>query len=103
MRRASHPRGCLHSVMRKNGTAVWEHRWREPDTDGTVRRRSVVIGDIKQYPTESQAQRALDRLRLTSGLCPDAGKSKRPLDRPLHSPLTSVSHPRRNSKENCFG
>lgn len=46
-------------------TVVWEHRWRELDTDGTMRRRSVVIGDLKQYPTESLAQRAVDRLRLT--------------------------------------
>jgi integrase len=65
MRRATYQRRCLRGLTRKNGTVVWEYRWRELDTDGTVTRRSVVIGDIKQYPTESQAQRAVDRLRLT--------------------------------------
>jgi integrase len=65
MRRATYQRGCLRRLTRKNGTVVWEYRWRELDTDGTVTRRSVVIGDIKQYPTESQAQRAVDCLRLT--------------------------------------
>jgi hypothetical protein len=103
MRRASYQHRCLRGVTRKNGTAEWEYLWYELETDGTVRRRSVVIGDIKQYPTDSQARWALERLRLTSGPGPDAGKSKRPLDRPLHSPVISLSHPRRNSKENCFG
>src|SRR5215469_12928161 len=65
MRRASYQRGCLRRLTRKNGTVVWEYRWRELDTDGTVRRRSVVIGDNKQYPNESEAQGAVDRWRLT--------------------------------------
>jgi excisionase family DNA binding protein len=33
-------------VTRKNGTVAWEYLWRELDTDGTVRPRSVVIDDI---------------------------------------------------------
>jgi len=100
MRRASYQRGCLRTVTRKKGTSGRDYPWRELDTDGTVRGRSVVIGDIKQYSTEF---RALDRLGRTGGPGPNAGKSKRLLDRTLHSPVISVSHPRRNSKENCFG
>ena len=103
MRRASYRHGCLRRVTCKNGTAMWQYRWHGFDFDGTVRRQSVVSGDIKQYPTESRERLALAHLRLTSGRVPDAGKSKRPLYRRLHSPVISFSHPRRNSKENCFG
>src|SRR5690348_11595953 len=65
MRRASYQRGSLRSVTRKNGTKVWEYRWREADLKGTVKRRSVIVGTVKKYPSESQAQRAVDALRLT--------------------------------------
>jgi hypothetical protein len=102
MRRASYQTDARR-VTCKNGTAMWQYRWHGFDFEGTVRRQSVVIGDIKQYPTESHERLALAHLCLTSGRIPDAGKSKRPLDRPLRSPVISVSHPRRNSKENYFG
>jgi len=82
---------------------MWQYRWHGFDFDGTVRRQSVVIGDIKQYPTESRERLARFHFRLNIEVVPDAGKSKRPLDRRLHSPVISFSHPRRNSKENCFG
>lgn len=65
MRRASYQRGSLRSVTRKNGNKVWEYRWREADINGTVKRRSLIVGTVKKYPTESHAQRAVDALRLT--------------------------------------
>jgi hypothetical protein len=99
MRRANYPRGCLGSFARKNGSALYRGR------RARYRRyREAPVG-YRRYQTISNripAELALDRLRLTSGSGHDAGKS-RPLDRPLHSRVISLSHPRRNSKENCFG
>ena len=65
MRRASYQRGCLRSITRKNGTIVWEYRWREVQQDGIVKRRAVIVGTLRDYPTESSAQAAADALRLT--------------------------------------
>jgi hypothetical protein len=65
MRRATYQRGCLRSITRKNGTIVWEYRWRELQHDGIVKRRAVIFGTLEDYPTESSAQAAADALRLT--------------------------------------
>lgn len=65
MRRAVYQRGCLRSITRKNGTVVWEYRWRELTQDGSVKRRAVIAGTLQDYPTESAAQSAVDSLRLT--------------------------------------
>lgn len=65
MRRATYQRGCLRSITRKNGTTVWEYRWRELQQDGIVKRRAVIVGTLADYKTESSAQAAADALRLT--------------------------------------
>jgi integrase len=65
MRRASYQRGCLRSITRKNGTTVWEYRWRELQHDGSKKRRAVIVGTLQDYPNESLAQTAVDALRLT--------------------------------------
>jgi len=48
---------------RKKGKA-WEYRWREVQTDGSIRRKNIVIGTLEEYPNESAAQGAVDALRL---------------------------------------
>jgi integrase len=65
MRRARYQRGSLRQIERKDGTAVWEYRWRETTSDGSRKRRATVIGSLDEYPTESSAQAAADSLRLT--------------------------------------
>jgi len=65
MRRASYQRGCIRNIRRKNGTTVWEYRWRETQSDGTRRRRAVIVGTLEEYPHESLAQAAVDSVRLT--------------------------------------
>jgi integrase len=63
MRRTSYQKGSLKLANRKNGKA-WEYRWREVQTDGSVRRKNIVIGTLEEYPNESAAQAAVDAIRL---------------------------------------
>lgn len=67
-RRTRYQHGSLEREARKKGPTVWVYRWWELDIDGKLRHRKVQIGDVKQYPTESQAQAAADALRLTINL-----------------------------------
>ena len=67
-RRTRYQHGSLEREARKKGPAVWVYRWWERDIDGKLRHRKVQIGDVKKYPTESQAQAAADALRLTINL-----------------------------------
>ena len=64
MRRARYQRGSLRIIRRKDGTKVWEYRWRETQSDGTRKRRSMVVGSIEEYPSESLAQAEVDKMRL---------------------------------------
>jgi len=63
MRRTSYQKGSLKLAERKNGKA-WEYRWREVQTDGSIRRKNIVIGTFEEYPNESAAQAAVDAIRL---------------------------------------
>jgi integrase len=65
MRRARYQRGSLRRIRRKDGTKVWEYRWRETQTDGTRKRRSTIVGSVEDYPSESLAQTEVDSLRLS--------------------------------------
>jgi integrase len=65
MRRARYQRGSLRRIRRKDGTKVWEYRWRETQTDGTRNRRSMIVGSVEDYPSESLAQTEVDSLRLS--------------------------------------
>ena len=65
MRRASYQRGSLRTIRRKDGSTVWEYRWRETQIDGTRRRRATIVGRLEDYPNESLAQTEVDALRLT--------------------------------------
>ena len=64
-RRARHQQGSLQRVKRKSGDIVWVFRWRETQIDGSRRYRKIVVGSVSEYKTESDAQSAVDALRLT--------------------------------------
>jgi hypothetical protein len=64
MRRTRHQSGSLKLAERKRGKA-WEFRWREVQSDGSIRRKNLVIGTLEEYPNESAAQSAVDAIRLT--------------------------------------
>jgi len=64
-RRARHQKGSLQRVKRKSGQNVWIFRWYEIQPDGTKRYRKVVVGTVEEFKTESDAQNAVDALRLT--------------------------------------
>ena len=64
MRRARYQRGSLRLIQRKDRNKVWEYRWRETQSDGTRKRRSMIVGSIEDYPSESLAQAEVDNLRL---------------------------------------
>lgn len=51
-------------LRRKDATKVWEYRWRETQCDGTRKRRSMIVGSIEDYPSESLAQAEVDKMRL---------------------------------------
>jgi hypothetical protein len=51
-------------VKRKAGPPAWEYLWRETDQSGKRVRRNVVIGTLKEYPTEELAQAAVNGLRM---------------------------------------
>src|SRR5258708_5865800 len=64
MRHTRHQLGSLKLAERKKGK-VWEFRWRDVQSDGSIRRKNIVIGTLGEYPNESAAQCAVDALRLT--------------------------------------
>ena len=64
-RRARHQEGSLQRVKRKSGQKVWIFRWYEIQPDGSKRYRKVVVGTAEEFKTESDAQKAVDALRLT--------------------------------------
>jgi integrase len=50
--------GWINRKMRRKGPDVWVLRYRETLATGETRKRSVRIGTVQQYPTESQARGA---------------------------------------------
>ena len=64
-RRARHQKGSLQRVKRQSGQNVWIFRWYEIQLDGSKRYRKVVVGTVEEFKTESDAQKAVDALRLT--------------------------------------
>jgi integrase len=47
---------CLKA--RKKGPDVWVLRYRENLSDGSKKRRGVIVGNVNEFPTESQARKA---------------------------------------------
>ena len=63
-RRKRYQHGSLKCEARKRGPAVWVYRWWEK-INGKPVRRKLQVGTLKQYPTESAAQAAVDAPRLS--------------------------------------
>jgi integrase len=63
MRRTRYQSGSLKLAERKRGK-VWEFRWRDVQSDGSIRRKNIVIGTLAEYPNQSAAQSAVDAIRL---------------------------------------
>lgn len=64
-RRTRYQQGMINRVKRKQGPDCWIFRWREADINGKRVRRKVVLGTVKEYPTETAARIAAEALRLT--------------------------------------
>lgn len=62
-RRQRYQYGSVQLSPRQNGPAVWVYRWRERNGSGSVR-KSMIVGTTEQYPTQAQAVRAAEHLRL---------------------------------------
>jgi integrase len=56
--------GFFSRHKRKKGPEVWVYRWREIDANGKPKPKALVIGSVKQYPTETAAWKAVSTLRL---------------------------------------
>jgi hypothetical protein len=60
----SYQHGYLRRTKRKNGPDKWEFLWREIDDRGDRIRRTAIIGDIEQYPTEEAVLAAVNGFRM---------------------------------------
>ena len=56
--RTRYQKGSLTRKNRADGTIVWEFRFYEMDGNGKRRRRSVTVGTLADYPTETAARRS---------------------------------------------
>src|ERR1051325_4019158 len=56
--------GYLRCKPRHDGSACWEFMWREHHASGKRVHRTIVIGTVEQYPTESSARAAVNGLRM---------------------------------------
>ena len=64
-RRTRYQQGMISRVKRKHGPDCWIFRWRDTDVNGKRVRRKVVLGTVKEYPTEASALKAAESLRIT--------------------------------------
>ena len=56
--------GCIERKTRRKGPDVWALRYRERMADGNFTHRSLIVGSIDQYTTESQARVAAQAVLL---------------------------------------
>ena len=63
MRRTRFQQGSLQLVDRSGGKRTWEYRWYELQSDGSRKRRNLMVGSLEQYPNETAAQKAVAALR----------------------------------------
>ena len=61
--RNSYQEGSIVRTARAKGPDQWVYRWRETQPDGTVLRRSKIIGDLMHYPTKADAKRLVENFR----------------------------------------
>lgn len=64
MNRPRYQHGFFSRHKRKKGPEVWVYRWREIDASGKPKAKALVIGSVKEYPTETAAWKAVSTLRL---------------------------------------
>ncbi|WP_213803192.1 site-specific integrase [Granulicella sp. dw_53] len=64
MERACYQFGNLTRKKRAKGPDTWEFRFYEPTEHGERRRKSCIVGNVAQYPTKAQAQKAVEALLL---------------------------------------
>lgn len=62
-RTARYQNGSLTTEKRKTGPAVWVFRWRESTSQGSINRKRM-IGSKTEYPTQREAMKAIEGLRL---------------------------------------
>jgi len=63
-RRQRYQFGSVERKARKKGSDVWALRYREHLLEGTNCHKSLIVGTVEQYATESQARRAAQALLL---------------------------------------
>jgi integrase len=56
--------GYLRRAKRKNGPAVWELLYRYKADDGSLKRRTVQIGTLDEYPSREMARAAASGFKL---------------------------------------
>lgn len=64
MRRAYFQYGTVALKPRSQGKGVWVYRWREQSPQGSIVRKSAVIGSVKELPTRAHALKAAEDYRL---------------------------------------
>ena len=64
MIRPRYQHGFFSRLKRKKGPEVWVFRWRDIGANGKPKMRSLVVGSVKQYSTETAAWKAVSTLRL---------------------------------------
>jgi len=62
--RPRYQHGFFSRIKRKKGPEVWVFRWRDIGANGKPKMRSLVVGSVKQYSTETAAWKAVSTLRL---------------------------------------
>jgi integrase len=75
--RQRYQHGSLTTEKRMTGPAVWVYRWREVSHSGQQVQRKRVVGTKTDYPTKSQALKAVDGLRLEVNV--EAGVKSAPM------------------------
>src|SRR2546426_12378914 len=58
--------GSLRIRRRLRGPAVWEFRYRVTDIYGRRRLKSVILGNMADYPNEASLQAKVRQLQLTA-------------------------------------
>jgi hypothetical protein len=64
MKRRRYQYGCLTRKRHTVSEDVWQFRFYETLPDGRRARRARVVGTVKQYPTRTDALRAIEPFRV---------------------------------------
>ncbi|MHB8539875.1 MAG: tyrosine-type recombinase/integrase [Candidatus Acidiferrales bacterium] len=66
-KRARHQFGWLEKRKRKRGPEVWVWRYHEDASGRKGAKPAIVVGDVRQFPTKSEAWEAAEGIRLGVG------------------------------------